>query len=239
MERFNQKALENLGYYVYKLMDPRNGQVFYIGKGEGNRVYDHVQGANIKLEEGEDNLSLKIATINEIKNEGLEVIHIIHRHGLTEEEAFQVEAALIDDYNGLTNIQAGHYSNQIGPLNVKQINKIYNLEEIQEFDVEDKVLIIKISKRVLEENNNNYYETCRKWWVVSRKRVEDVKIVVAVLNGVVKAVYQITKPWIQSDFSEKRYAFEGEEINDSKYKDKLIPQIYRKKGLANPIQYTF
>ena len=28
--------------YVYRLIDPRNGETFYVGKGKGNRVFAHV-----------------------------------------------------------------------------------------------------------------------------------------------------------------------------------------------------
>ena len=28
-------------YYVYELIDPRNGEVFYVGKGSGKRAYKH------------------------------------------------------------------------------------------------------------------------------------------------------------------------------------------------------
>ena len=34
-----------LGVYVYALVDPRTSEVFYVGKGQGNRVYQHVQAA--------------------------------------------------------------------------------------------------------------------------------------------------------------------------------------------------
>lgn len=30
-------------YYVYCLVDPRNNQTFYIGKGKGNRIFAHRQ----------------------------------------------------------------------------------------------------------------------------------------------------------------------------------------------------
>jgi hypothetical protein len=30
-------------YYVYELVDPRNDSVFYVGKGSGNRAYQHEQ----------------------------------------------------------------------------------------------------------------------------------------------------------------------------------------------------
>ena len=36
-------ALTTKEYYVYNLIDPRNGSVFYVGKGTGNRANQHQQ----------------------------------------------------------------------------------------------------------------------------------------------------------------------------------------------------
>lgn len=38
---FNPEVCEELEYYVYRLVDPRNGQTFYVGKGKNNRVFAH------------------------------------------------------------------------------------------------------------------------------------------------------------------------------------------------------
>ncbi|MFI3261226.1 MAG: hypothetical protein R3Y13_05910 [bacterium] len=70
------------------------------------------------FEKEDDEKSLKISTINKIKEAGLEVIHIIQRYGLTSEEAFAVESVLIDIYSleNLTNEVNGH-SFDLGPVN--------------------------------------------------------------------------------------------------------------------------
>ena len=42
--QFSDAVSQKLGNYVYRLIDPRNGEAFYVGKGKGNRVFAHVRG---------------------------------------------------------------------------------------------------------------------------------------------------------------------------------------------------
>lgn len=236
IKHFTEESIEKLKYYVYMLIDPRNGKVFYIGKGKGNRVFNHVEEA---LEDIDDNdiESLKIRTIREIKNSGLEVIHIIHRHNMDESTAFEVEAALIDAYSGLSNLQSGHGSNDYGPINSNQVNQIYSLPVIDNFDKNDKLLLIKLKQENIDNNDGDIYKTVRYCWKLSEKRNE-VKQVAAVVNGIIKEVYEISGNWTESDIK-GRFEFNGKVINNSIYKNKRIPDKYRKKGSTNPIQYTF
>ena len=91
INEFPQSVIEKLGYYVYLLIDPGTGKVFYVGKGTGNQIFSRIKGAiETPLE------SDKLNKIREIHSNGLQVEHSIIRHGLTEKEAFEVEAALID-----------------------------------------------------------------------------------------------------------------------------------------------
>ena len=87
---FSKTTIESIDYYVYCLIDSRNKQIFYIGKGCGNRVFAHEQ----EVAEKEKN-----KRIADIKSSGANVQKFIIRHGLTEIEAFHLEAALIDIFS--------------------------------------------------------------------------------------------------------------------------------------------
>lgn len=97
---FSTETIEKLKSYVYRLIDPRNGNTFYVGKGKGNRVFEHARNV-LKYGVNEDKESAKNETIQEIIDCGLKVIHIIHRYGMDDQTAFEVESALIDAYPGL------------------------------------------------------------------------------------------------------------------------------------------
>lgn len=74
MDRFSEKSLLSLGdYYVYGLIDPRNKQIFYIEKGIKNRVFEHEKESL----GSPDSERLKLKSMSEIKDVGLEVEKII------------------------------------------------------------------------------------------------------------------------------------------------------------------
>lgn len=108
---FSQSTMEQLKYYVYLLKDPSNNEIFYVGKGINNRLFNHL---NCALE-GEEN-SDKLNRIRDVISLGNNVIHYVLRHGLSEKEAFEIEASVIDviGIQNLTNAQSGHYSDDYG-----------------------------------------------------------------------------------------------------------------------------
>jgi hypothetical protein len=68
-QTFGIGVAEKIGYYVYLLIDPRTSEVFYVGKGVGNRCFAHVQVAR-KREAGVSGDYPKLDRIREIEAAG-------------------------------------------------------------------------------------------------------------------------------------------------------------------------
>lgn len=240
MTKFTQQALNLLSanksrkYYVYRLVDPRTHHTFYVGKGCGNRVFDHINTVKELIEKGEDPYSLKSQLISEIVAAGKKVICFLHRWGLSEKEAFAIESALIDCYPGLANIQAGH-DNEHGLISVEDFENLSNMQEYVE--PEEDYIIIKTSQNSIQANGS-LYEATRRAWAANLNTAKRYKYVLSVIRGVVKEVYVVddVNGWYKEG---DRIAFNGKVATGSisKLKGTLLPEKYRKKGMARPFLY--
>ncbi len=126
-----------LGWYVYLYVDPRDGRIFYVGKGKHGRVLAHL---------GEEGEKRKHRTIREIREAGLEPTLEVLSHALPDQEtAFRVEAAAID-LLGLTDLCSevrGWQSIQFGRMGLKQLAGYYAAMPVE---ITDPVVLVRINR---------------------------------------------------------------------------------------------
>lgn len=202
-----------------------------------------------EIDEIEDEINLKINKIRDIHRAGLEVIHVIHRHGLTQDIAKEVEAALIDAYPGVTNIIGG-VGNDFGPMNALEIINRYAAETA---DFQHNILMININKTIDELD---IYNATRFAWRIDITRAAKADYILSVRKGIIVGVF-VANEWKKarrnnfpefidldniSGFTNNRYGFIGHEASDEikkLYLRKKIPIQYTQRGAAYPIKYTY
>lgn len=237
---FDQLTIEKLDFYVYALISPTDNKPFYIGKGIGNRVFNH-QNCALK----DDFSNLKLDTIREIIASGKEVEHLIIRHGLTEKEAFEIEASLIDFGNRFgfefSNLVLGHHSSGKGLMTTDEIVRIHNAKPLTELT--DPVIIININRKYIRGNSSEeIYKSTKQAWVVGEHKRNTTKYALSEYSGIVIEVFEIEE-WYEIETPDNkrksRWGFNGR-IAKSEIREKYINKSLahtKKKGAANPIKY--
>lgn len=228
---FSNAVCERIGFYVYILKDPRNDTIFYVGKGKGNRIFQHVQCA-LERETENDKYNL----IREILKAGKEVEHFILRHGLEEKLAFEIESTIIDllGLENLTNSVKGHDTWERG---LKTVDEVFQHYDAKAVTFDEPCIIININRLYTRGiSAQKLYDSTRASWIVGTKR-DRAKYAIASYRGLVREVYEIEKWQPNGD----RWEFIGK-VTEVKIRDKYLNQSlenYIKKGGQNPIRYTF
>lgn len=188
---------ERLGYYVYLLIDPRAGEVFYVGKGVGGRCFAHVAQARGTAAKRVGEFE-RLDRIRAIGEAGHQVQVEVLRHGLDEASAFAVEAAAIDllGLDLLTNRVAGHNTDTHGRMGVDDINALYAATPI-DIDPTHRVVLIRVAREWRPGiSQDALYDATRRWWRIDKRRrtlghPRAPQWALAVAHGVVRAVYRI------------------------------------------------
>jgi hypothetical protein len=238
--------VENLGYYVYLLIDPRNNLAFYVGKGTGGRCFSHIWEARKTSRDSTGDYE-KLATIRHVEESGREVRIEILRHGLTEEEAFHLESAAMDllGLTDLANRVVGHGTHVLGRMSVDDINAQYGAKPV-EFDPHHRVILIRSRRFSRGITDEDLYEETRVWWRMGRKRLR-ADYAMAVYGGVVRAVYAIDG-WIEPTDEDiaaasnrvGRHGFVGhiDKEMEGRYLFADVTAYLPVRGGRNPIRYV-
>ena len=237
-ESFSPAVIEALAYYVYYLRDPRSDTIFYVGKGTGNRLFHHLNEALAEIERH----TAKLDQIRAIHDAGLEVGYVIHRHGLTEKQAFEVEASLIDfiGLDDLTNAVSGHHSHYRGPMSIEDAFIAYDAPDIS---IQEPAVILNI-RQLFDPSmsHEDIYEATRGDWVMGQVRREQVQYAFAVFNGIVREIYQVeswepvTHDQSGEPYSSTRWRFTGRVTPE--LHDKYLHGDARAYVGQNPVRYV-
>lgn len=233
---FSELTKENIKNYVYCLVDPRDNKIFYVGRGKGNRVFDHAKAAVSELI-----VNAKLNLIREIINskecEGVQ--YYILRHGLKEKEAIEVEAVLINILTSpllahaakMTVINQGWHTAEQGMKSIDELEAQYAALPIELQDG-DYPLFVNLHRSFSKENDFDIYSAARSAWPVSRANIEKITHVLAVYHNIVRAVF-IPEKWNKTTDG-KRWEFSGIQINNSPYLNKNVKgtATFNPKGIA-------
>jgi uncharacterized protein len=240
--RIPREVARHLGFYVYLYVDPRTEKIFYVGKGQGERILSHLS------QTGE---SRKVKVLAELERAGLEPRLEVLAHALADEEtAFRIEAAVIDllGLDDLTNLCRGWRSIELGRLPLSELMTYYAAEPVQ---VEDPALLIRINQ--LYRHNmpaHDLYEATRGVWRLGERR-EGATYALAVFEGVVREVYEVeqwhpagtTQYWSRDQEELKidgRWEFTGRPAA-ARIRDRYVGRSvasYFKKGQQSPVVYV-
>jgi uncharacterized protein len=240
--RIPPEVARHLGFYVYLYVDPRTEKIFYVGKGQGERILAHLS---------EKSESRKAKVLAELDRAGLEPRIEVLAHALADEEtAFGIEAAVIDllGLDDLTNLCRGWRSIQLGRLPLSELMIYYAAKPVE---VEDPALVIRINQ--LYRHNmpaHDLYEATRGVWRLGERR-EGAQYALAVFEGVVREVYEIEEwhpagstPYWSRDQEELkidgRWEFTGRPAPSSvreRYNGRSVAS-YFKKGQQSPVVYV-
>ena len=180
------------------LIDPADNKPFYIGKGVQNRVFNHLDCALTDL----DVINAKYDTIRRIQNDGHHVTHVIVRHGLTEDQAFLVEASLIDALQhcgfDLSNLVSGHNSIEKGLMTAEEICRIYNAQPLNAMP--DDCIIININRKYERASGANaIYDATKGTWAINKNKVLNKdgtikrKYVLSEYRGLIVEVFEVER----------------------------------------------
>jgi hypothetical protein len=244
---FDERTQQELKSYVYILLDSRDNKPFYVGKGKNNRVFDHLNYALTDTD-------ISTAKYDKIREVGQTVKHVIVRHGLTDDEAFKIEASLIDTLNhcglGLTNEQDGHNSIEKGLMTSEEIVRLYNAQPLDE--IGNDCVLININRTYKRGNGTNpiYQATKETWFRIGN--MLDRKYVLSEYKGLIVEVFEVKnwyskqRPRNKTDKTTKEktqilatgYGFEGFVANDDIRNLYINKSVAHKKvrGQANPVR---
>jgi hypothetical protein len=140
-----------IGFYVYRLLNPRDGLCFYIGKGQRDRAWRHERYIRAMRSSGN---ARKDQLIREILATGQSVKIEIAAIFDCEIEALDHEYRLVEADPTLTNVMPGGLGGKVDtPLQQERRRKVYLYRRQKLIDGRKAVIRARIEERAAEKTN--------------------------------------------------------------------------------------
>jgi len=229
------EVAEAIGSYVYALRDPRDNQVFYVGKGQGDRVLSHIHEAGLNP----TSERAKLKRIHEIEADGRHVEHLFVRTHLNSEEALTIEQSVIDAYKAagvsLTNLIKGHDSSTYGLASVETV--VAELSALPAPGSTEPTLFFVINKSWRRDmGEDDIYFFTSGHWIVGPEARARARYAFGVAHGIVRGVYKIDSwfPSKQKGEVGKRWGFKGHPAPEMAYFMGKSVRRFNLDGKRNP-----
>ncbi len=197
---FDPAQIQALGKYVYALRDPRNGKVFYVGQGTGNRVLQHLEDALAVIQRGQSLLgvSSKLRHIIDIWMSAMPVewaIVSVNVENQTCSKADLIESACHDI---LVWSQGGWLTNEVKPpcSSFLSSNDLVDFAaKLACFDEPLTVFLFNITNAI--DARPSIYDATRMYWKIGAQwqNPNIVPYGVGLVNGISKGAYKIDR-WL-------------------------------------------
>lgn len=105
--------------------------------------------------------------------------------------AFEVEAALMDAYPGLSNVAGGTGSSDYGAMHAREIICRYSAPAA---DFRHKAILISVNRSAAE---TSLYEATRYAWKISRKKAMQAEVILATQRGLIVGAF-VVEDWLSA-----------------------------------------
>jgi hypothetical protein len=241
IRKFPKSVADKLRYYVYLYIDPETNEVFYVGKGKGNRCFSHL--------DPKSNSPVQ-PILAEMRKRGIKPrIELLAHELKNEAAALAVEGAVIDllGLDDLANQIRGQHPDHRGRMTLEEVMAIHQRKPAK---ISDKVILIRINRLYrYGMSPRDLYDATRGTWVVGPRR-EEARYALAIYQNIIREVYKIAK-WLPAGSTFRGDTPEGDESTDrfefvgtraeaeirKKYLGRSVDE-YLKKYAQNPVKYV-
>ncbi len=226
VDAFSQLCKEQIGFYVYALLDTRGDAplktdshenellkgIFYIGKGVGDRCHQHARAALKNDEEGEEQLKLtRIREILRTTGRPPDIKIVVHDLG-SDEEAFRLESLLMAVLPSLTNAIRG-IGHRDYWLSDSELNARY-AKPLRRSALPGTILLVSLNGKtgavgkrdmspfpLIKDDPLKVADRTLGKWPVSPANARTVDYVIGVYRGLTRCVFEIEKDEKGAKFS--------------------------------------